>query len=72
VKALRSRVIACKNSFGSRSDKGTHTREALMTALHTLKKRTDDVYGTFKPALDRLAADPTLDPYLVLFHPDTS
>jgi hypothetical protein len=69
---LRSRVIARKNSFGSQSDKGAHTRETLMTVLHTLKKRTDDVHGTFKSALDRLAADPTLDPYLVLFQLDTS
>jgi transposase len=69
---LRSLVIARKNSFGSQSDKGAHTRETLMTVLHTLKKRTDDVYKTFKFALDRLAADPTLDPYLLLFEPDTS
>jgi len=69
---LRSLVIARKNSFGSQSDKGAHTRETLMTVLHTLKKRTDDVYGTFKSALDRLAADPTLDPTRVLFEPDTS
>ena len=69
---LRSLVIARKNSFGSQSDKGAHTRESLMTVLHTLKKRTDDVYGTFKSALNRLAADPTLDPYRVLFQPDTS
>jgi transposase len=69
---LRSLVIARKNSFGSQSDRGARTREILMTVLHTLKKRTDDVPGRFKQALDRLAADPTTDPYQAVFGPDTS
>jgi transposase len=69
---LRSLVIARKNSFGSQSDRGARTRETLMTILHTLKKRTKDVAGRFKQALDRLAADPTLDPYRALFEIDTS
>lgn len=69
---LRSLVIARKNSFGSQSDRGARTRETIMTVLHTLKKRTEDVQGHFKQALDRLAADPTLDPYQVLFESNTS
>jgi len=69
---LRSLVIARKNSFGSQSDRGARTREILMTVLHTLKKRTDDVQGHFQRALDRLAADPTTDPYRAVFEPDTS
>jgi len=36
---LRSLVIARKNSFGSQSERGSHTREVLMTVLQTLKKR---------------------------------
>jgi transposase len=69
---LRPLVIARKVSFGSQSDRGARTREVLMTVLHTLRKRTADVGVAFKTALDRLAADPTLDPYPVLFPPDTS
>jgi transposase len=69
---LRSLVIARKNSFGSQSERGARTRETIMTILHTLKKRTGDVQGHFKQALDRLAADPTLDPYQVLFESNTS
>jgi transposase len=69
---LRSLVIARKNSFGSQSDRGARTREILMTVLHTLKKRGVDVYGVFKAALDRLAADASLDPYDLLFPPNSS
>jgi transposase len=71
-RGLRSLVIARKNSFGSQSDRGARTRETLMTILHTLKKRTHDVAGHFQRTLDRLAADPTLDPYPVLFEFDSS
>ena len=38
-----------------------------MSVLHTLRKRTDDVFGTFKLALDALAKDETRDPYKLLF-----
>lgn len=69
---LRSLVIARKNSFGSQSEQGARTRETLMTVLHTLKKRTDDVQGRFKQALDRLAADPSVDAHAFLFEPDSS
>ena len=64
---LRPLVIARKISFGSQSEKGAHTREILMTVLHTLKKRTPDAAAAFKKALDTLADNPTLDPYPLLF-----
>jgi transposase len=69
---LRPLVIARKISFGSQSEKGAHTREILMTVLHTLKKRTPDAAAAFKKALDALAENPTLDPYPLLFPPNSS
>jgi len=69
---LRSLVIARKNSFGSQSERGSHTREVLMTVLQTLKKRGQDVYAVFKSALDRIAADATVDPYAILFESNSS
>ena len=47
---LRGLVIARKISFGSQSEQGARTREILMSVLHTLEKRTDDVFGRFKRA----------------------
>jgi len=41
-----------------------------MTVLHTLKKRGHDPTARLKLALDRLAEDMSLDPYLLLFGPD--
>jgi hypothetical protein len=64
---LRPTVIARKVSFGSQSDNGAHTREVLMTVLHTLKKRTADPVRHLKSALDALAADPRTDPSPLLF-----
>jgi len=64
---LRPLVIARKISFGSQSEQGAQTREVLMSVLHTLRKRTDDVFGAFKCALDALARDETRDPYKLLF-----
>jgi transposase len=69
---LRPLVIARKVSFGSQSAAGARTREILMSVLHTLRKRTANVAATFKAALDRLAANPALDPYSLLFAPDSS
>lgn len=69
---LRPLVIARKISFGSQSEKGAHTREILMTVLHTLRKRTPDVALAFKKALDALAENPALDPYPLLFPPNSS
>jgi hypothetical protein len=69
---LRPLVIARKISFGSQSDAGAQTRETLMTILHTLRKRVPDVAQAFTQALDTLAANPSLDPYAVLFPPDSS
>jgi transposase len=64
---LRPLVIARKISFGSQSEQGAQTREILMTVLHTLRKRTQDVFGAFKRALDALAQDEERDPYKLLF-----
>jgi transposase len=64
---LRPLVIARKISFGSQSEQGAQTREILMTVLHTLRKRTTDVFGAFKRTLDKLAEKETRDPYKLLF-----
>ena len=66
---LRPTVIARKVSFGSQSDEGAKTREILMTVLHTLKKRSPDFAARFKSALDKIATDPSFDPYQLLFPP---
>jgi hypothetical protein len=60
-------VIARKISFGSQSEQGAQTREILMSVLHTLRKRTQDIFGAFKRTLDALAEDETGDPYRLLF-----
>lgn len=64
---LRPLVIARKISFGSQSEQGAKTREILMSVLHTLRKRTSDLFGAFKRALDALAEDEPRDPYRELF-----
>ena len=64
---LRPLVVARKVSFGSQSQNGAHTREVLMTVLHTLRKQTDNPAQTFRAALDQLAANPTADPFQILF-----
>ena len=64
---LRPLVIARKISFGSQSEQGAATREILMSVLHTLRKRTNDVFDALKDALDALAQDETRDPYKLLF-----
>ena len=64
---LRPLVIARKISFGSQSEQGALTREILMSVLLTMRKRTNDVFGTFKRALDALAQKETRDPYKLLF-----
>lgn len=64
---LRPLVIARKISFGSQSEQGARTREILMSVLHTLRKRTDDVFATLKRCLDALAEDEKRDPYKLLF-----
>jgi hypothetical protein len=69
---LRHLVIARKVSFGSQSDAGAKTRETLMSILDTMKKRNRPVAETFKAGLDKLAENPALDPYSLLFPPDTS
>jgi transposase len=68
----RPLVIASKIGFGSRSDSGARTREILMTALHTLKKRTTDVASAFKTALDRLAEAGDIEPYKAVLSFDSS
>ena len=62
--STRPLVIARKISFGSQSVAGAHTREILMSVLHSLQKQTPDVPVRLKAALDRLAEDPPTD----LFH----
>ena len=69
---LRPLVIARKVSFGSQSEAGAKTREILMTVLHTLKKRTTDVFAAFKSALDQLAENPKANLYKLLFSVDSS
>jgi hypothetical protein len=69
---LRPLVIARKVSFGSQSEAGAHTREVLMSVLHTLRKRTGNVTAAFQRALDRLADDSTADLYKLLFRCDSS
>lgn len=66
-RGLRPLVIARKISFGSQSEQGARTREILMSVLHTLRQRTDDLFGAFRRALDALAQDETRDPYKLLF-----
>jgi len=69
---LRPLVIARKISFGSQSDAGARTREILMTVLHTLKKRTDDVTTAFRSALDKLAEQGDVNLYKAIFEFDSS
>ena len=69
---LRPLVIARKVSFGSQSETGAHTREVLMSVLHTLRKRTQDVTAAFQRTLDALAKDPTADLYKLLCRCDSS
>lgn len=64
---LRPLVIARKISFGSQSEQGALTREILMSVLHTLRKRTQDIFGAFNRALDKLAEDEKRDPFKLLF-----
>jgi len=69
---LRPTVIARKVSFGSQSDAGAHTRAVLMTVLHTLRKcSTTDPCSALTAALDKIAKDPTHDPFDLLF-PDNA
>jgi transposase len=69
---LRPLVIARKLSFGSQSEAGARTREVLMSVLHSLRKRTDDVTAAFQRVLDRLAEDPAANLYKLLFRSDSS
>jgi hypothetical protein len=64
---LRPLVVARKVSFGSQSQNGAHTREVLMTVLHTLRKQSDNPALAFRAALDHLAHNPAADPFKLLF-----
>ena len=66
---LRPLVVARKVSFGSQSRQGAATREVLMSALHTLRKRTPNPVAAFHATLDHLAANPDADPFKLLFPP---
>jgi transposase len=65
---LRPLVVARKVSFGSQSQNGAHTREVLMTVLHTLRKQADNPAQAFRTTLDQLANNPKADPFKLLFH----
>lgn len=69
---LRPLVIARKVSFGSQSQTGAHTREVLMSVLHTLRKHTPEVAAAFQRALDCLAEHPTANLSKLLFRSDSS
>jgi len=58
---LRPLVIARKLSFGSQSARGRHTREVLMSVLHTLRKRKPDPAQALYDTLNALAQDPDAD-----------
>ena len=64
---LRPLVIARKISFGSQSDAGARTREILMSVLHTMSLRTDDVPHALKSCLDHHALNPHARPFPLLF-----
>jgi transposase len=66
---LRPLVIARKLSFGSQSPRGRHTREVLMSVLHTLRKRTPDPATALYEALNALAENPSADPAELLLGP---
>jgi len=65
---LRPLVIARKLSFGSQSARGLRTRDVLMSILHTLAKRTDDVFARLVQTLNTLAAHPKRRLYPLLFN----
>jgi hypothetical protein len=69
---LRPLVIARKISFGSQSEAGARTREVLMSVLHTLRKRTEEVTAAFRQTLDRLVQEPMAELYKLLFRTDSS
>ena len=64
---LRPLVIARKVSFGSQSLAGAHTRETLMSLLHTLRKCHTPAAATLQSALDQLVSNPAMNPYALLF-----
>lgn len=66
---LRPLVVARKISFGSQSRNGAATREILMSVLHTIRKRAPDPGTALRTCLDRMAVNPTADPYELLFGP---
>ncbi len=65
---LRPLVIARKISFGSHSDAGAKTREALMTVLFTLKRKTQsDPFISLKTFLDVYSQEQNRSPTQMLF-----
>jgi hypothetical protein len=66
---LRPLVIARKLSFGSQSPRGRHTREVLMSVLHTLRKRSRDPAHALQTALNQLARNPDENIAELLFAP---
>lgn len=70
---LRPTVIARKVSFGSQSVKGAKTRSILTTILHTVQKRLKDktVEEWLRESLDKISANPSIDPYSLIPIPDS-
>lgn len=66
-RSIRPLVIARKISHGSQSSKGAATRETLMTVLHSLAQKTNNIFSIFKKTLDALVRNKTLDPLKLLF-----
>jgi len=65
-RGLRPSVIARKISFGSQSDQGMHTREVLMTFLHTARLRGHDPGVILERALNLLCVAPQADVFPLL------
>ncbi len=69
---LRPTVIARKLSFGSQSQKGAETRSIIMSVLHTAIRRLPQdkpITHWFYESLEKMIADPTIDPYSLLPNP---
>jgi len=60
-RGLRPLVISRKLSFGTQSEKGSHTRGILMSVLHSLKKQGHDPGLRICEALDLKSRNPQFD-----------
>jgi len=69
---LRPTVIARKVSHGSQGEEGARTREVLMSAMQSLKKRVPDPRQRFKEALDKIASNSSMNASQALFETNSS